>query len=85
MGIIETILNIIKEENWGFYYKNEPMRSLNTQDGGTLYQINTVDLDKVERVLLDKLKSINEEQENDCREHTAHHSQQEEDLSQKTN
>ena len=85
MGIVELVFKILEEENWGFYYKNEPMRSLNTQDGGTLYQINTVDLDKVERVLLDKLKSINEEQENDCREHTAHHSQQEDDSNQKTN
>ena len=85
MGIVELVFKILEEENWGFYYKNEPMHSLNTQDGGTLYEVNTVDLDEVERVLLNKLKTIKEEQGQDCKEHTAHHSHQESSSSQKTN
>ena len=84
MGIIETILKVLLVENWGIYYKNSPMRSLTTQEGGTLYEINTVDADEVERVLLKKLNTIKEGQEDNCTEHTAHHSQQEDDSSQKT-
>jgi len=85
MGKIEAILKVLLEENWGVYYKNNPMRSLTTQEGGTLYEINTVDLEEVERVLLKKLNTINEGQEDNCTEHTAHHSHQEDDSSQKTN
>ena len=85
MGNIEAILKVLLEENWGIYYKNNPMRSLTTQEGGTLYEINTVDLDEVERVFLNKLNTINEGQEDNCTEHTEHHSQQEDDSSQKTN
>ena len=85
MGIVEMLFKVLKEENWGIYYKNNPMRSLATQEGGTLYEINTVDLDEVERVLLKKLNTIKEGQEDNCTEHTAPHSQQEEDSSQKTN
>ena len=85
MGKIETILKVLLEENWGIYYKNNPMRSLTTQEGGTLYEINTVDLDEVERVFLNKLNTINEGQEDNCTEHTEHHSQQKDDSNQKTN
>ena len=85
MGKIETILKVLLEENWGVYYKNNPIRSLATQEGGTLYEINTVDIDEVERVLFKKLNTIKEGQEDNCTEHTAPHSQQEEDSSQKTN
>ena len=85
MGKLEAILEVLMEENWGIYYKNSPMRSLITQEGGTLYEINTVDLEEVERVLLKKLNTIKEGQEDNCTEHTAPHSQHEDDLNQKTN
>ena len=85
MGKIEAILEVLMEENWGIYFKNNPMRSLATQEGGTLYEINAVDLEEVERVLLRKLNTIKEGQEDNCTEHTAPHSQQEDDSNQKTN
>ena len=86
MGIVGLVVKILEEENWGFYYKNEPIRSLNTQDGGTLYEVNRVDLDEVERVLLNKLETIKKEKQGqECKEHTEHHSHQENDLNQKTN
>jgi len=85
MGIMKLVLKVLEEENWGFYYKNEPIRSLNTQDGGMLYEVNQVDLDEIERVLLNKLESTKEEKGASCREHTIHHSQQDEDLRQNEN
>ena len=85
MGKTEAMLKILMDENWGIYYKNNPMRSLITQEGGTLYEINTVDLEEVERVFFNKLNTTKEGQEDNCTEHTAPHSQQEDDSSQKTN
>ena len=85
MGIMEVILKVLEEENWGFFYKNEPMRSLNTKDGGMFYEVNSVDLDEIERVLLNKLQSIKEGNNECLKEHTTNHSQQEKDLRQREN
>ena len=57
MDIVNILFKILEENNWGIFYGNNPVRSLDTQDGGTLYEVNKVDLDEVERVLLNKLDS----------------------------
>jgi len=51
MDIIELIMKVLKNENWGVFYKNQPMRSLETQEGGTLYEINQVDECEIEKVI----------------------------------
>ena len=43
MDIAELIMQVLKSENWGMFYKNQPMRTLETKDGGTLYEINQID------------------------------------------
>ena len=51
MKVIELIMQILKSENWGVYYKNKPIQSLNTQDGNSLYEVNQVDDDEIETVI----------------------------------
>ena len=51
MDIAELIMQILKSENWGMFYKNQPIRILETQDGGTLYEINHVDECEIETVI----------------------------------
>ena len=51
MDIIELIMKVLKNENWGVYYKNQPIRSLETQEGGTLYEVNQVDECEIEKVI----------------------------------
>lgn len=82
MGIMELLLKALEGENWGVYYKNEPIRSLNTQDGNRLYEINTVCLDEIERVLLEKLKENIEHKGESWKTHTTRHLQQEKGLEQ---
>ena len=82
MGIMELLLKSLEGENWGIYYKNEPIRSLNTQDGNMLYEINTVSLDEIERVLLKKLKESLEQKGESWKTHTIHYSQQDKDSKQ---
>ena len=82
MGIMELLLKSLEGENWGIYYKNEPIRSLNTKDGNMLYEINTVCLDEIERVLLKKLKESLEQKGESWKTHTIHHSQQDKDSKQ---
>ena len=83
MGIMELLLKELGEENWGLYYKNEPMRSLNTKDGGMLYEVNSVDLDEIERVLLNKLESTKEKKEDNWKMHTDNPSHIDKDSEQK--
>ena len=43
MDITELIMKVLKDENWGVYYKNQPIQPLEMQDGNSLYQVNQVD------------------------------------------
>jgi hypothetical protein len=43
MDIVELVMQILKSENWGVYYKNQPMQPLEMQDGNALYKVNQVD------------------------------------------
>ena len=51
MDIAELVMKVLKNENWGMFYKNQPMRNLETQDGGTLYEVNQVDECEIETVI----------------------------------
>ena len=43
MDTTEMIMKVLKSENWGVFYKNQPIRTLTTNEGETLYEINQVD------------------------------------------
>ena len=51
MDIVELVMQILKDENWGMFYRNQPIRSLETQEGGTLYEVNQVDECEIESVI----------------------------------
>ena len=51
MDIVELIMQVLKSENWGIFYKNQPIRNLETQDGGTLYEVNQVDECEIETII----------------------------------
>ena len=51
MDIVELIMQVLKSENWGVYYKNQPIRPLEMQDGNALYKVNEVDECDVETVI----------------------------------
>ena len=43
MEIADKVLQVLKSENWGVYYKNQPIQPLEMQDGNALYKVNQVD------------------------------------------
>ena len=51
MDIVELVMQILKSENWGVYYKIQPMQPLEMQDGNALYKVNQVDEDQIETAL----------------------------------
>ena len=55
MDIVEKIMQVLRSENWGVYYKNQPMKHLEMQDGDSLYQVNQVDEADVEEAILNAL------------------------------
>ena len=55
MDIVELIMQVLKSENWGIFYKNQPIRNLETQDGGTLYEVNQVDECEIETAIHETL------------------------------
>ena len=55
MDIVKIVMDVLRHENWGVYYKNQPMQPLEMQDGNPLYKINLVDDDDIERALINTL------------------------------
>ena len=51
MDTVELIMQILKSENWGVYYKNQPIQPLEMQDGNALYKVNEVDECDVETAI----------------------------------
>ena len=51
MNIVELLMQVLKSENWGVFYKNQPIQPLEMQDGNALYKVNQVDENDVERAI----------------------------------
>ena len=55
MDTVELIMRILESQNWGIYYRNQPIQPLETQDGSALYKINQVDDSEIEKVIIQSL------------------------------
>ena len=55
MDTIELIMRILESQNWGIYYRNQPIQPLETQDGSALYKVNQVDDSEIEKVIKQSL------------------------------
>ena len=73
--IAEIVCQILKEKQWGIFFKNEPMQSLPVQDNTSLYKINEVNDDR----LIDAIKLAMEERLNEWQNHQAEDKQNQED------
>ncbi len=51
MDIVELIMQVLKSENWGVFYKNQPIQPLEMLDGNSLYKVNQVDEGSIEEAL----------------------------------
>ena len=56
--MVDILMNILKENNWGVFYKSEPIQTLNLQDGAPLMKINEVDDDSLRDTVLDFVKQL---------------------------
>ena len=65
--IAEIVCEILKEKQWGIFFKNEPMQSLPVQDNTALYKINEVKKDE----LVDAFEQAIEERMTEWQNHQA--------------
>ena len=56
--MVDILMNVLKENNWGVFYKSKPMQTLNLQDGAPLLKINEVDDDSLSEAVLDFVKQL---------------------------
>ena len=43
MNMVDILISVLKENNWGVFYKSKPMETLDLQDDAPLLSINEVD------------------------------------------
>ena len=55
MDIVELLMRVLKSENWGVFYKNQPIQPLELQNGDSLYKVNQVDDTHIEETLHEAL------------------------------
>tara|TARA_R110000787_G_scaffold181168_3_gene293321 strand:+ start:2438 stop:2908 length:471 start_codon:yes stop_codon:yes gene_type:complete len=81
--IAELVCDIIKENQWGIFFKNEPMKALPVQDETPLYKVNEVNRDE----LMDAVMQVLEERMSGWQERKANiqEGQTENELSTGTN
>lgn len=63
--IAEIVCNVLKEKQWGIFFKNEPIQSLPVQDSTTLYRVNEVRDDELVHAIVQAV----EERVNECQNH----------------
>ena len=64
MDIVELLMQVLKSENWGVFYKNQPIQPLELQDGNSLYQVNQVDECEIEKIIKQTLTKWESSQTN---------------------
>ena len=58
---IDILLNILKENGWGVFYKRKPMQSLEIKGDAPLLKINEVSDEAISDAVYDKLSTLNKE------------------------
>ena len=71
MDIVELIMQVLKGENWGVYYRNQPIQPLEMQDGNALYKVNQVDESQIETAIDEALTKWESSQTNSSQRNTS--------------
>ena len=66
--IAELVCQILKEKQWGIFFKNEPVQALPVQDNTTLYKVNEVKEDALLDAIEQEMERIDEWQKHQAKE-----------------
>jgi len=64
MNIHKLLSKILAENDWGVFFKGEPMEGYPTQDGVKMYKVNEITADR----LYDAIDNALQQMENECQE-----------------
>ena len=64
MNIHTLLAKVLAENDWGVFFKGEPMEGYPTQDGVKMYKVNEITADK----LYDAIDNALQQMENECQE-----------------
>ena len=56
--MVDILIKVLRENNWGVFYKSEPMQTLTLQDDAPLLRINEVDDESVETAVLSVIEKL---------------------------
>ena len=62
MKMYELLSKVLSKNEWGIFFKGEPMEGFPTQDGMRVYRVNEVSADK----LFDAIEQESRLTENEC-------------------
>ena len=71
MDIVELVMQVLKSENWGVYYRNQPIQPLEMQAGNALYKVNQVDESQIETAIDEALTKWESSQTNSSQSNTS--------------
>ena len=66
MKIHEIIAKVLSKNDWGVFFKAEPLQDCPVQEGAKMYKVNEVTADR----LYDSINSVLNETENDWEQNT---------------
>ena len=70
-NIVDMVLEVLKKNRWGIYFRNEPMQKLPVQDSlSTLYKVNEVSTDEFEQAIKSQIDT-EAERNSECQENQA--------------
>ena len=64
MNIHELLSKILSKNDWGVFFKGEPIEGYPTQDGVKMYKVNEITADRLYDAIDNELKQM----ENECQE-----------------
>lgn len=64
MKVYEVLSRILSKNEWGIFFKGEPMEGFPTQDGVKMYKVNEVALDR----LYDAVEKETTQMEKECQD-----------------
>ena len=66
MKLYELLSRVLSKNEWGVFFKGEPLEGYPTQDGMKIYKVNEVSPDK----LFDEIKSESKQMEIECQDNS---------------
>ena len=70
MKVYEILSRVLSRNEWGIFFKGEPMEGFPTQDGMKMYKVNEVALDRLYDAVEKEITQMEKECQDDSEQQT---------------